>query len=149
MAAVWAQTHCSTLHDIIVTDTHRGVAQLIARAVWDREVAGLNPVTPTKRKKRLLSLFFLLDELRIQPCDFLPQTKIVAGLVQRRAENKAPLGILFSSKRKRPQPLSCSDTIYRPICRAIITICTNTQQPSHLSRKRLPTFLERLVIYFW
>ncbi len=27
---------------------YRGVAQLVARAVWDREVAGSNPVSPTK-----------------------------------------------------------------------------------------------------
>lgn len=27
--------------------TYRGVAQLIARAVWDREVEGLSPFTPT------------------------------------------------------------------------------------------------------
>jgi hypothetical protein len=27
--------------------SHRGVAQLIARAVWDREVEGLSPFTPT------------------------------------------------------------------------------------------------------
>ena len=26
---------------------HRGVAQLVARVVWDHEVAGSNPVTPT------------------------------------------------------------------------------------------------------
>ena len=27
--------------------SHRGVAQLVARVVWDHEVAGSNPVTPT------------------------------------------------------------------------------------------------------
>ena len=32
----------------------RGVAQLVARAVWDREVEGSSPFTPT-------SLFFLHD----------------------------------------------------------------------------------------
>ena len=31
----------------------RGVAQLIARAVWDREVEGLSPFTPTKKYFRL------------------------------------------------------------------------------------------------
>ena len=30
----------------------RGVAQLIARAVWDREVEGLSPFTPTKLEHR-------------------------------------------------------------------------------------------------
>lgn len=29
-------------------NTYRGVAQLIARSVWDREVEGLSPFTPTK-----------------------------------------------------------------------------------------------------
>ena len=28
--------------------THRGVAQLVARDVWDVDAAGSNPVTPTK-----------------------------------------------------------------------------------------------------
>ena len=30
------------------SEHHRGVAQLIARSVWDREVEGLSPFTPTK-----------------------------------------------------------------------------------------------------
>ena len=29
---------------------NRGVAQLVERVVWDHEVAGASPVTPTKRK---------------------------------------------------------------------------------------------------
>ena len=29
---------------------YRGVAQLIARAVWDREVEGLSPFTPTTQE---------------------------------------------------------------------------------------------------
>lgn len=29
----------------------RGVAQLIARSVWDREVEGLSPFTPTTLKR--------------------------------------------------------------------------------------------------
>ena len=32
----------------------RGVAQLVAHAVWDREVAGSSPVAPTINKKKLL-----------------------------------------------------------------------------------------------
>lgn len=31
--------------------THRGVAQLVARAVWDREVEGSSPFTPTIEKR--------------------------------------------------------------------------------------------------
>ena len=30
------------------SDPHRGVAQLVARDVWDVDAAGSNPVTPTK-----------------------------------------------------------------------------------------------------
>ena len=50
--------------------SHRGVAQLVARVVWDHEVAGSNPVTPTifensQTKVRIIPangcrLFFLL-----------------------------------------------------------------------------------------
>lgn len=29
------------------SNTYRGVAQLVARAVWDREVEGSSPFTPT------------------------------------------------------------------------------------------------------
>ncbi len=32
-------------------DNYRGVAQLIARPVWDREVEGLSPFTPTIEKR--------------------------------------------------------------------------------------------------
>jgi hypothetical protein len=36
------------LFSLGATDKFRGVAQLIARPVWDREVEGLSPFTPTK-----------------------------------------------------------------------------------------------------
>ena len=39
--------------------TYRGVAQLIARSVWDREVEGLSPFTPTKKRSVHLGGFFL------------------------------------------------------------------------------------------
>ena len=38
---------------------YRGVAQLIARSVWDREVEGLSPFTPTKKRSVHLGGFFL------------------------------------------------------------------------------------------
>ena len=38
----------------------RGVAQLIARSVWDREVEGLSPFTPTNKKSVQLDRFFLV-----------------------------------------------------------------------------------------
>lgn len=41
------------------TNTYRGVAQLIARSVWDREVEGLSPFTPTKKKSVQMDRFFL------------------------------------------------------------------------------------------
>ena len=34
-----------------ITVKHRGVAQLVARDVWDVDAAGSNPVTPTKNQK--------------------------------------------------------------------------------------------------
>ena len=39
--------------------THRGVAQLVARDVWDVDAAGSNPVTPTilALKSNFQSLF--------------------------------------------------------------------------------------------
>jgi hypothetical protein len=35
------------------------VAQLVARAVWDREAEGSSPFTPTKKKTEHLLGFFL------------------------------------------------------------------------------------------
>ena len=29
---------------------HRGVAQLVARLLWEQDAAGSNPVTPTKNR---------------------------------------------------------------------------------------------------
>ena len=39
----------------------RGVAQLGARVVWDHEVAGSIPVTPTKKELPLGSSFFIIN----------------------------------------------------------------------------------------
>ena len=38
---------------------NRGVAQLVAHAVWDREVAGSSPVAPTRSQ----ALFDFFDEV--------------------------------------------------------------------------------------
>ena len=38
----------------------RDVAQLVARLLWEQDVAGSNPVIPTKKGKRLFLLPFLL-----------------------------------------------------------------------------------------
>ena len=51
--------------------TLRGVAQLIARSVWDREVEGLSPFTPTKKKPVHLGRFFLGSMSKIQVFDTL------------------------------------------------------------------------------
>ncbi len=45
----------------------RGVAQLIARAVWDREVEGLSPFTPTKKKSVQMDGFFLVPVQTFNP----------------------------------------------------------------------------------
>ena len=37
----------------------RDVAQLVARLVWDQDVAGSNPVIPTKKRKQALTVCFL------------------------------------------------------------------------------------------
>ena len=38
----------------------RGVAQLIARSVWDREVEGLSPFTPTNKRVQQVWAFLLV-----------------------------------------------------------------------------------------
>ena len=44
---------------------YRGVAQLIARSVWDREVEGLSPFTPTIEKDLpCVGLFLCCDKSR-------------------------------------------------------------------------------------
>ena len=35
--------------DKVKNQIYRGVAQLIARRIWDAEAAGLSPATPTKK----------------------------------------------------------------------------------------------------
>ena len=37
-------------------DSERGVAQMVARMVWDHEVAGSRPVTPTKQNAEVAQL---------------------------------------------------------------------------------------------
>ena len=37
---------------------HRGVAQLVARVLWEHDVAGSNPVIPTKKEKIALAVVF-------------------------------------------------------------------------------------------
>ena len=38
-------------HYTVIIKIHRDVAQLVARVVWDHDVAGSNPVIPTKKKR--------------------------------------------------------------------------------------------------
>ncbi len=42
-------TNCFIYHKIYEQVFFRGVAQLVERAVWDREVGGSRPSTPTSR----------------------------------------------------------------------------------------------------
>ena len=53
----------------------RGVAQLIARSVWDREVEGLSPFTPTIEKIRHSCRIFSMDRGRDSTLDFLRMQK--------------------------------------------------------------------------
>ena len=47
---------------IAIIKIHRDVAHLVARVVWDHDVAGSNPVIPTKNKRSTLCvpLIFVL-----------------------------------------------------------------------------------------
>ena len=45
--------------------SHRGVAQLIARSVWDREVEGLSPFTPTNKKDYVRVVSFIYFTLKL------------------------------------------------------------------------------------
>lgn len=51
---------------------HRGVAQLVARAVWDREVEGSSPFTPTKKdfstKEPFYGVLFSLSATLVLTC---------------------------------------------------------------------------------
>ena len=38
---------------ILQSNRYRGVAQLVARDIWDVEAAGSNPVTPTKNQPKM------------------------------------------------------------------------------------------------
>ena len=97
----------------------RGVAQLVARDVWDVDAAGSNPVTPTKKaRERLdLSLAFLLDVAFSglfceAKCRFaFPARRSKSSLVRRRAwesRSAAKLPCHSDQKSKREaRPLSC------------------------------------------
>ena len=59
----------SSVRTIKFKTKYRDVAQLVARLVWDQDVAGSNPVIPTKKQGRGVSspLFFSIDVL-IRSC---------------------------------------------------------------------------------
>ena len=46
--------------------THRGVAQLVARLLWEQNAAGSSPVTPTSRQCRQPMSLFVLPNFFIQ-----------------------------------------------------------------------------------
>ena len=54
----------------------RGVAQLVARCVWDAEVAGSSPVAPTRRTSEIKeNLFSFIERVRMEICEANYQRK--------------------------------------------------------------------------
>ena len=51
----------------IVRNIYRGVAQLVARLLWEQDVGGSNPFTPTKSKTKPsgFGLFFFVTKISI------------------------------------------------------------------------------------
>ena len=68
--------------------TYRGVAQLVARAVWDREVEGSSPFTPTMKKRLSLDSLFFMAELGGLGSSTFCETKIVEGSAEREHAQK-------------------------------------------------------------
>ena len=53
-----------------LNNLYRDVAQLVARLVWDQDVAGSNPVIPTKKHRGLMSsVFFRWGDTGKRTCD--------------------------------------------------------------------------------
>ena len=68
------------------------MAQLIARAVWDREVEGLSPFTPTKVKRlALASLFTLVQDQWFKPSTRICFSKDAGSKVWRSKKRKRKL----------------------------------------------------------
>jgi hypothetical protein len=89
------------------------VAQLIARSVWDREVEGLSPFTPTKKKSVHLDGFFLVCGYKPQTFDpnFALKNLQVEVWHSEAQEKKAPKAFSFPGERRWHRPLSFH-TIY-------------------------------------
>jgi hypothetical protein len=109
----------------------RGVAQLVARVLWEHEVAGSNPVTPTISGKRAFpwaTVFFShvpLDEKKTErelPGELpLPRTKeavtqtLPISLFEREFERTGPDGFTiasFDNKRNCREWFECRDWIF-------------------------------------
>ena len=88
---VTSKNTCNLLNYSLSIRQFRGVAQLIARSVWDREVEGLSPFTPTKQTVHHLVGFLFGLRLSSKPETWQLQLTIVEGLVKRgRAQEFTP-----------------------------------------------------------
>ena len=78
----------------------RDVAQLVARVLWEHDVAGSNPVIPTKKHGDLsVSVFFALGD-RLCTCDNLRAKQAPRALGSKSKNN---LKMLFLTKRNHPE----------------------------------------------
>lgn len=95
------------------------MAQLVARAVWDREVEGSSPFTPTKKRPVRLGRFFLTlgeDGLRTFDPNFAQQKNQRFNAMNESGENT--VGIFFGERTEDLPAMS----FFTPI-KALTTTC--------------------------
>jgi muramidase (phage lysozyme) len=126
--------------------TIRGVAQLIARSVWDREVEGLSPFTPTKiNGHHLMSFYFIKAKViinivtpkfirkqirlfkRWQKNDAFKLSAIVALLLA---------GLFVYAGYMGNQRLSANPESYKPLLNLIAQVESSGNYNAHYSNPR-------------